>query len=64
MHYTLSKPKTFGNKRNNKGSSPREQGGKQHWVKSDAAATKRYAPLRECFDAHPTRDKFTHLGCS
>jgi hypothetical protein len=29
-----SKPKTFGKERNNKGSSAREQEGKQHWLKS------------------------------
>ena len=30
-----SKPKTLGKERNNKGSSPREPGGKQRWIKSD-----------------------------
>ncbi len=30
-----SKPKTLGKERKNKGYSPRKQGGKQRWIKSD-----------------------------
>ena len=42
----LSKPQTFGKERNNKGSSTREQEGKQHWVKSDRLSTNSFGGER------------------